>query len=325
MSNSDDEEDYLSPKFLQSAEESSTKPGRKRDYASIRRDAQRKSDDAQRLNNQRTMSRRQLERSAREEGLSKNLISEARISSSSNESGNKALDMMRKMGYKPGQALGQPQQSSSSDQKRATPLDIHMREGRGGLGTEPVRPPPKRQKVHVGHDGDVEAAVTEDKFKTHARSEADARKHVGQLRSAQRTLRELDAREGGHDVDVEGGGGSVLWIDPEEWEAEERRKVHAIRMGEREVDVEDVLAGGQQLEVEVRDEEREAWCALSVEDRLAKVLAYLREHHKCVLTSVERIMAHGFGDHRYCLYCGAQYASQQELDELCPGTQEDDH
>lgn len=316
----EEEDDYLSPKFLQPEPATSAK-GNKRDYASLRREAQRKSDDAQRRNNERTMSRKQVERSAREEGLSKNLISDARTQSS----GNKALEMMTKMGYKPGQSLGQPTtQSSDEKQKRATPLEIRMREGRGGLGTEPVRPTPpaKRAKVHVEDDGDGGGGgggVEEDAFKVHARSEAEARKHVGQLRSAQRTLRELDARG-----EVEA---SVLWVDPEVEEAEERRKVHAIRMGERELHVEDVLGVERTQVEEVEDGEKEAWCALRVEQRLDRVLQYLREHHKCVFSCASCVLWMPDADvlGRYCLFCGAQYASQQELDELCPGTQEDDH
>lgn len=96
-----DEDDYLSNKFLDDEQGSSSKPTT---YSQLRKAAQRK---AQSKNEQnRIKSRRQREIESREEGLSKSLFERAKEEEASMNSGNKALSIMMKMGFKPGQALG---------------------------------------------------------------------------------------------------------------------------------------------------------------------------------------------------------------------------
>ncbi|KAF8165152.1 hypothetical protein B0H34DRAFT_687998 [Crassisporium funariophilum] len=106
---SSDDDDYLSNKFLEGASTSS-KPTT---YSQIRKAAQKK---AQLRNEQnRTKSRRQREIDSREEGLSKSLFERAKEDEEAGiGSGNKALSIMMKMGFKPGQALGNDHQASPS-------------------------------------------------------------------------------------------------------------------------------------------------------------------------------------------------------------------
>jgi hypothetical protein len=93
-----DEDDYLSSKFLHDEQASSSKLTT---YSQLRKAAQKK---AQSRNEQnRIKSRRQREIESREEGLSKSLFKRAEEDEGS---GNKALSIMMKMGFKPGQALG---------------------------------------------------------------------------------------------------------------------------------------------------------------------------------------------------------------------------
>jgi G-patch domain len=98
----DDDDDYLSDKFLTIAE-----PQRPKTYAEKRKEALRES----LLKNEqnRTKSRRQLELESREEGLSKSLFERAEDDKASGHGPeSKALSMMMKMGFKPGQGLGVP-------------------------------------------------------------------------------------------------------------------------------------------------------------------------------------------------------------------------
>jgi hypothetical protein len=96
-----DEDDYLSNKFLDDEQASSSKPTT---YSQLRKAAQKK---AQSKNEQnRIKSRRQREIESREEGLSKSLFERAKEDEASMNSSNKALSIMMKMGFKPGQALG---------------------------------------------------------------------------------------------------------------------------------------------------------------------------------------------------------------------------
>jgi hypothetical protein len=96
----DDEDDYLSDKFLiESA------PSQPKTYAERRKQAQKQAQLKNEAN--RLKSRRERELESREEGLSKSLFERAKEEEASGiNTGNKALSMMMKMGFRPGQALG---------------------------------------------------------------------------------------------------------------------------------------------------------------------------------------------------------------------------
>ena len=104
-----DEDDYLSNKFLDDEQASSSKPTT---YSQLRKAAQKKAQSKNERN--RIKSRRQREIESREEGLSKSLFERAKEEEASMNSGNKALSIMMKMGFKPGQALGNNENVPSS-------------------------------------------------------------------------------------------------------------------------------------------------------------------------------------------------------------------
>lgn len=119
---SDDEDDYLSDKFLfADTTPSSSKPAT---YSDKRREALRK---AQLKNEQnRKKSRRELELESREEGLSKSLFERAAEQAPAGDGGapgNKALAMMMKMGFKPGQTLGRTEDDKAEDGKEEQDVD----------------------------------------------------------------------------------------------------------------------------------------------------------------------------------------------------------
>ena len=89
----DDEDDYLSDKFLLESAPSLSKP---KTYAERRKEAQRLA--AIKNEQNRKKSRRQLEQEAREEGLSKSLFERAKDEEAAGQQ-NKALAMMMKMGF----------------------------------------------------------------------------------------------------------------------------------------------------------------------------------------------------------------------------------
>lgn len=102
---SDDEDDYLSDKFLAQLASSSTSSGVKT-YSERRKEEQRRA--ALRNEQNRKRSRRELEQESRAEGLSTSLFELAKeVAGEDGAPKNKALAMMMKMGFKPGQALGQ--------------------------------------------------------------------------------------------------------------------------------------------------------------------------------------------------------------------------
>jgi G-patch domain len=119
----DSDDDYLSDKFLTINEREKPKT-----YSEKRKEALRKS----LLNDEqnRTKSTRQLELESREEGLSKSLFERAEDDKASGRgTESKALSMMMKMGFKPGQALG-------------VPVNVDVDEGSTPIGT--MTPPSRR-------------------------------------------------------------------------------------------------------------------------------------------------------------------------------------
>ena len=106
---SDDEDDYLSDKFLAQLEAAS-EPRHQKSYAEKRKQDLKKS---QLLNEQnRKKSRKQMELEAREEGLQTSLIQKAQEEAKETGKQNKALAIMMKMGFKPGQSLGENYEES---------------------------------------------------------------------------------------------------------------------------------------------------------------------------------------------------------------------
>lgn len=125
---SDDEDDYLSDKFLVGTS-SAPAVAAPKTYSQLRKDAEKQ---AMLKNEQnRHKSRFQLERETREEGLKKSLFERAEEEP---VAGNKALNMMMKMGFKPGQVLGKVDDDesvevTSQSHNKAEPLPINEWEG----------------------------------------------------------------------------------------------------------------------------------------------------------------------------------------------------
>ena len=119
----DTDDDYLSDKFL-----TITEPQKPKTYSDKRKEALRNSLHKDEQN--RTKSTRQLELESREEGLSKSLFERVEDDKASGRgTENKALSMMMKMGFKPGQALG-------------VPANVDVNEGSTSIGT--TTPPSRR-------------------------------------------------------------------------------------------------------------------------------------------------------------------------------------
>lgn len=164
---SDDEDDYLSDKFLLQATAAapSTSRAKPTTYSDKRREALRK---AQLKNEQnRTKSRRERELEAREEGLSKSLFERAEEEQASGS--NKALAMMMKMGFKPGQTLGNVEGREEEEVKvkvkvekepsptpvtafaSASRLSVSSTPTGDGRESESVEPPDGKVRGHTKH------------------------------------------------------------------------------------------------------------------------------------------------------------------------------
>ncbi|KAF9483997.1 hypothetical protein BDN70DRAFT_873137 [Pholiota conissans] len=368
MSADDDDDDYLSEKFLVNT---STAPSKPTTYSQIRKEAQKK---AQLKNEQnRHKSRRQLELEAREEGLSKSLFERAKEEEASGTgSGNKALSIMMKMGFKPGQSLGNtgdhdapgppiktpplasdeheslstvlsggsqssaPTPSESRTKHKTEPLPLQEWEGRKGIGLgKRARSPSAAERLtkmaKMAKDMDHRD------FRDRARDEYKNRQAEGRLVPAQSTCMTLDEQMG--------KSFSVLWLNPNNLDTFppgllEALTLHSNNLAvipERQGDsiqsrlrkqmqadalqpitddldlpedhaeqMKSSLAAEDQFSPEVLEEATQ-FLRLQAQDRLHLVLSYLRDKHA------------------YCFWCGVTYESEEELQQQCPGPEEDDH
>lgn len=126
---SDEEDDYLSDKFLvEAAAAASSSSSAPKTYAERRKEAQKRA--ALKNEQNRTKSRRELEREAREEALSRSLFERAQEEARESGRENKALAMMMKMGFKPGQALGKTEE----EEVKVKATVVEKAGERGGAG-----------------------------------------------------------------------------------------------------------------------------------------------------------------------------------------------
>jgi hypothetical protein len=109
---SDDEDDFMSDKFL--VPDPGTRDSKRPTTYADRRKAAARVSEARNLAG-RTKSRREREIEAREEGLSKSLFE--RATENPEASGGKALAMMMRMGFKPGQALGRTEDDEEKEDR----------------------------------------------------------------------------------------------------------------------------------------------------------------------------------------------------------------
>ncbi|KAF7352922.1 G-patch domain-containing protein [Mycena venus] len=228
---SDDEDDYLAniDKFLVEPNSASAP----KTYSQIRKEAEKQS----KLKNEqnRTKGRRQRELESRTEGLNKSLFERAKEEEDAGlGSGNKALSIMMKMGFKPGQALGKaeedhtdqppaqesppaeepiagPSNNDSSAKRfahKVEPLPINEWAGKRGIGLGVKRPhsPTSAERVAKMAKMAADDASSHRDFRDRAKHEYEVRRAEGRLAPAQRTCASLDEKAG--------KTFNVLWLNP---------------------------------------------------------------------------------------------------------------
>jgi len=355
----DEEDDYLSDKFLLGDAPAPSKP---QTYAERRKESQRLA--ALKNEQNRKKSKRQLELEAREEGLSKSLFERAKDEEASGQQ-NKALAMMMKMGFKPGESLGQryenepefppaaitpdtgkdnagddsPAGTSSGRTSgighRAEPLPLSEWAGRKGIGLGKRAASPTASE-RLAKMAKMAEATDHASFRDRTRQEYEERRAQGRLGPAQRTCANLDEKAG---VKF-----NVLWLNPDDpqsfpeglidslddpglvaalqrqrvddtFEGRLRAKMRADALqplttsldeDETQADSKNPeLRGSPNSEDEI--EEATQFLRLQAKDRLQLVLDYLRQKYA------------------YCFWCGTQYDDEEDMDQNCPGPEEDAH
>ncbi|KAI9317381.1 hypothetical protein BX666DRAFT_1877308 [Dichotomocladium elegans] len=256
---SDSEEDYMSSKFLVTPEDEQPKT-----YSQRRKDQLREQQQKAYIK-----PRAQLEQEAREKGLQESVAE-----------GNKGMQMLMKMGFKKGMALGK------SGEGLKAPIAIELKQesltmevGRSGVGTKRALDEEAKEqeskRIHVDPE-DYRNLMAQRAREAHTERRAAA---------AASLVEGLDKGKG-----IEA---NVLWI---------------FNIPEKDKGDEEDHADEEETEkLPYPEEEMEELRALPLDDRLERLVGYLRT------------------EHMYCFWCGAKYDDQQDLAENCPGPEEDDH
>ncbi|KAJ3220071.1 G patch domain-containing protein 11 [Dinochytrium kinnereticum] len=258
---------------------------------------------------------REREKEVREAGLKETVLKEE----------NKGFQLLAKMGFKKGMALGKELSSEDNNGETSTmtprlvePIPIIMKTGKSGLrATASTFKPPTTDTISPDSDESLsedENGVPKKRAKTSATTERDfresvtkrleQRRTVGELYRSRRTLQSLD--------EAKGTERHALWI-PE---------TRVPEVGERGgAGVLEELGGGEEAEsgviVEEEDgleeeeggveEDDKGFEGLEPEQQLREVVRYLRS------------------EHFYCLWCGDRFKDQEEMAQFCPGEWRDDH
>lgn len=214
--------------------------------------------------------------------------------------------MLSKLGYKPGSALG----AAGNMNGVLEPVVVEMKAGREGVGLANERKRKVREEAEGREEGEREEA---EGYRVRVAREREAKRMEGLLGGAMRVLEGMEEGNAGKRVNVLYRG-LVRQRREEERVRRARYDLHqslsrsaAYEADEGEED-QDRLAWGREEEDEGGedgDEELEAFEALPLEERLERVVGYLREKYW------------------YCFWCKSQYDDADM--EGCPGMTEGDH
>ncbi|KAL4241572.1 G patch domain-containing protein 11 [Abortiporus biennis] len=354
-----DDDDYLSDKFLvESIQTSSSAP---KSYSQRRKEAQKQA--ALKNEENRRKSRRQLELESREEGLSKSLFERAKEEESMGQQ-NKALSMMMKMGFKPGQSLGVSSEdadsSASASREKSpevqstvvppvqlnnssgpsnpshlvNPLPLNEWAGRKGigLGKRPASPTFSERVAKMAKLAEANEHVA---FRDRVRHEYEERRSEGRLAAAQRTCVSLDEKAGLKF--------NILWLNPHNPDTFPEGLIDALNdeliaasLHHKDVEtlMEDRLRAGMKADAlqplpdltEDADEEKEKGARSRKTPYSEDDVEEARQFLR--LTATDKlgfVLEYLRNKYSYCFWCGTQYEDEEDMDTNCPGPEEDDH
>ena len=205
----------MDDKFLTQAEEHTKQQskGQSQTYGQMRLKALKESEEKNMAN--RLKSKKQREREGLEQGLERNLIDEATKVNDDKDNdkdnsgeGNKALSMMLKMGFKPGQSLGKRPNDNENNvnddnnndndktvkkSKLIEPIKPYFLQGKSGIGIQRVI---SSKEIAEAAKLSNNLNETQQDFRIRKTYEAKCRKSEGVLKQLRNTIKNLDEDNG---------------------------------------------------------------------------------------------------------------------------------
>ncbi|GMR58097.1 hypothetical protein PMAYCL1PPCAC_28292, partial [Pristionchus mayeri] len=303
---SDSEDDFMSDKYLAGTEEirpGLAKTNHQRRIMKI--ENERAEAEAERLRLQKLKKPHHIEAERREEVMAKPISTES-----------KGFALMAKMGFKPGMSLGKKKDEHDLGSGIKEPINIVIRNHRGGLGVESEEVE-RLKKEESTAKGRIEAQLKRmkdrarmaddlsDDYRKRARMASNRKQIIGDIIKSRKACVEMDLRK---EVEL-----------PEEswfWPSYKEKKIDAIpttavgstgRYFKREEDEDDAkyhYSNGKEAPKEERFDELTDEL---LEERLEQITVYLRSVHS------------------YCVWCGCAFVNEADLDGGCPGPARDVH
>jgi hypothetical protein len=223
----------------------------------------------------------------------------------------KGAQMMARMGFKGG-ALGKTQGA------RTEPIEINIKEGKGGIGMDNEKKRKIREAMEELQGKEKKQKAGEGEYRERVAREREEKRQEGMWWGAMKVCEKLDAEEEEEEKGKkkEAKKVNVLWrtlaLQRQQNDRDKVLRKGALdslssRWHDDEADTDDKIALGMEVEEfeDEEDTELEGFNALSVGDRLEKLVVYLRETY------------------HYCFWCKYRYADQSM--EGCPGLTEEEH
>ncbi|KAJ7937221.1 hypothetical protein B0H13DRAFT_2226614 [Mycena leptocephala] len=303
---------------------------------------------------------------SRTEGLSKSLFERAKDEEDAGlVSGNKALSIMMKMGFKPGQALGatedeglrpldapetppddpiagpsNPDLSANSKrlQHKVEPLPINEWAGKRGIGLGVKRARSPTSAERVAKMAKMADETSHRDFRDRAKHEYEERRAEGRLAPAQRTCASLDEKSG--------KTFNVLWLNPHDLDSFPPGLLDALNLhttldvnpppSKRERDRDSTVVGIEaRLRRQMAADTLQPLRALDDDKSTATIpptefsSEILEETaHFLRLHAPDRlqlVLSYLRENYAYCFWCGSQYGDAEEMAAQCPGEDEDSH
>ncbi|KAI9466773.1 hypothetical protein BJY52DRAFT_1423593 [Lactarius psammicola] len=303
----------------------------------------------------------QLELESREEGLSKSLFERAEDDKTSGRgSENKALSMMMKMGFKPGQALGAtahadegsanpssspspppadptcepqrdispPQETSIAQPERqlVNPLPLNEWSGRKGIGLGKRAPSPNELE-RLTKAAKVTEEAEKESFRDRTRREFEQRRAEARLAPAQQTCASLDERAGKEF--------NVFWLNPTNPESFPAGLMDALSetvtpAWRGDGSIEERLRMQMQADMLVPLDNDDGDLPKNAGPKSAPWSPETIEEAAqflCLnpMERLSRVLQYLRAEYHYCFWCGTQYRSADEMADECPGPDEDMH
>ena len=262
---------------------------------------------------------------------------EAALSSTTLDASNKGFKMMAALGYKPGTALGASRAATDGekDDRLLEPIGLEMRDTRSGIGADAEKKRKFREEMEAHQESDKKRKVDAGEFRERQQKEREEKRMEGQMWGAMKVCDRLEEEDEAGKITEQNGNATkqgrtkplksvnVLWrglVRQRAINERDRRMRYDLHQSlskrpdynDPDEEEEDKMALRKKAEtdevdidLDEEDSELDEFEALEMSERLAKLVAYLRERWN------------------YCFWCKYRYPDERM--EGCPGTTEEDH